>query len=163
MDGLKAASLLLWLAAMLLVGYVLGQLPLAGMLDKVGKLSAGQGLAWVGVNLLIILLAVQRWQTLTQALNLSVKFNDLLVIRQAGQTVSFITPGPQFGGEPLQIFYLYQKCRLPIHSALMALGLDRFFELWINFGVLLLAVLMLMLSPAAAVGHWQNMLPLLAL
>jgi len=162
MNRSKAAPLLLWLAAASLVGYVLSQLPLAGMLHSVGQLSSEQVLVWLVVNLAIILLAAQRWQTLTRALGLPVGFGDLLAIRQAGQTVSFITPGPQFGGEPLQIFYLYRRCALPMHSALLALGLDRFYELWINFGVLLLAVLLLMMSPAAA-GHWQNMLPLLVL
>lgn len=163
MNWLKTVPVLLWLAALTLVGWVLSQLPLTSMLQAVASLSPAQGLAWVAVNLAIILLATQRWKTLTQVLNLSVGFTDLLRVRQAGQAVSFITPGPQFGGEPLQIFCLYQRCQLPIHSALLALGLDRFYELWINFGVLLLAVVLLMASPAAAIGHWLQVLPLLVL
>jgi hypothetical protein len=89
-------------------------------------------------------------------------FRELLMIRQAGQTVSFITPGPQFGGEPLQVFWLWKR-KLPIHSALLAVGLDRFFELWINFGMLVLGLLLLLATPASEVVSWQKISLVLAL
>lgn len=163
MAWLKVLPFLLWLAALLLMGWVLSQLPLLSILESVSRLSSMQWLAWMGLNLGITGMATQRWKTLVSLLNLSVSFGDLLAIRQAGQTVSFLTPGPQFGGEPLQVFWLYKRCKLSMHSALLALGLDRFYELWINFGVLLLAVLLLMASPAAGLGHWRNILLILTL
>ena len=163
MSWLKALPFLLWLTALLLVGWVLSQLPLQSILETIGTLSPLQWWVWVGLNLGIIGLATQRWKTLVRLLDLRVSFGTLLVIRQAGQAVSFLTPGPQLGGEPLQVFWLYTRCKLPLHSALLALGLDRFYELWINFGVLELAVLLLMASPAAEAGRWQNILLILIL
>jgi uncharacterized protein (TIRG00374 family) len=163
MSWIKTVPVLLWLAALILVGWVLGQLPLAAIAQSISTLSALQWLAWIGLNLGIILLATQRWRVLSDMLKLPVKFGELLMIRQAGQAVSFITPGPQFGGEPLQIFWLWKRSQLPIHSALLALGLDRFYELWINFGMLSLGVLLLLASPASDVADWQEILLILAL
>jgi len=155
--------LLLWLAALILVGWILSQLPLAAIAQSISTLTFGQWAAWIGLNLGIIFLATQRWRVLSDMLALPVGFGDLLMIRQAGQAVSFITPGPQFGGEPLQIFWLYKRRQLPIHSALLALGLDRFYELWVNFSVLLLGVALLLASPVSGLIHWQKISPLLAI
>ncbi len=140
--------LLLWLLALSLAGWTLTQLPLDSIAQTMKALTWPQWLAWSSVNVLIILLGTERWHVLTRLLGLPVKFLPLLLIRQAGQTVSFITPGPQFGGEPLQIYWLYKRCGIAIHSAVLALGMDRFFELWINFSVLLLGVALLLFSPA---------------
>ena len=117
---------------------------------------------------MIILVLGLRWQLLNIALGAPIRLLKLLAIRQAGQAVSFITPGPQFGGEPLQVYWLY-KYGLPLRKALLALGLDRFFELWVNFSVLLLAVLLLLTGIGdnsgddnTTIGDWQTALvPLL--
>lgn len=162
MSRLKSLPLLLWLAALLLAGWVLGRLPFARIVDSINTLSAGQWLGWIALNLGIISLSTQRWQLLTNMLKLPINFGELLLIRQAGQAVSFITPGPQFGGEPLQIYWLHRGRQAPLHRSLLALGLDRFYELWINFSVLLLAMLLLA-SPAGHVGDWRYILSILAI
>jgi len=160
MSWLKSIPVLLWSAALILVGWILYQLPLTTITQSLRTLSIGQWLAWIYINLAIIGLATLRWSTLIKGLALSVKFNELLMIRQAGQAISFITPGPQFGGEPLQIYWLWKRNHWPIHSALLAVGVDRFYELWINFGVLLLSLILLMTtsitSPTAPI-NWQVM------
>ncbi len=162
MNGSKHLPVLLWLTAFILVGVILSQLPLASILVSIGRLSLPQWLAWIGINLAIISLATQRWQILIRLLNIRLGFVELLMIRQAGQAISFITPGPQFGGEPWQIFWLYQRGQMPIHRALLAVGLDRFYELWINFAVLLLAVLLLLTSAKAPIDNGQNILLVLS-
>lgn len=136
-------ALLLWLVALGLGAWTLAQLPLAEISHSIAALSTSQWIFWLALNTFIIVLLSLRWQLLTQALDAPVRLIKLLLIRQAGQTVSFITPGPQFGGEPLQIYWLYNY-GLPLRKALLSLGLDRFFELWVNFSVLLLAVLLLL-------------------
>lgn len=154
---------LLWLAALILLGAILSQLPLTTIIQSLSSLSTQQWIGWLIINLGIIVIACLRWQLICKLLKIPVSLFTLLLIRQAGQAVSFITPGPQFGGEPLQIYWLYQHCKLAIHSALVALGLDRFFELWINFSVLLVAVLLLMSSDSAGAHDWLHLLILLAL
>ena len=159
-------TFLLWLCALALAAWTLAQLPLADITTSITSLSAAQWLVWIGLNCIIILLLSLRWQILLQALAAPINFFRLLIIRQAGQAVSFITPGPQFGGEPLQIYWLYRD-GLPLRKALLSLGLDRFFELWINFSILLFAVLILLSGAGGssahnAIGNWQSaLLPLL--
>ncbi len=160
MSWLKSIPVLLWSAALILVGCILYQLPLTTITQSLSTLTITQWLAWISINLAIIALATQRWLTLIKGLGLSVKFNELLMIRQAGQAISFITPGPQFGGEPLQIYWLWKRNHWPIHSALLAVGIDRFYELWINFGVLLLNLILLMttsITGQATTINWQVM------
>lgn len=156
MSRLKAIPVLLWLTALILVGWVLSQLPFATIVESISTLSLTQWLAWIGINIGIILLATQRWRVLIGILAVRVSFTELLMMRQAGQAVSFITPGPQFGGEPLQVYWLWKRNQLPIHRALLAVGLDRFYELWINFGVLLLSGLLLIASTETVDVNWQK-------
>jgi len=151
----KLIQIVTWLAAILLAVSILTQLPLASLFESTARLSPVQWLLWIGINLLTILVLVLRWQVLTRALGLVMGMVPLYLVRQAGQLVSFITPGPQFGGEPLQVYWLWKNYRLPGHAALLAVGLDRFFELWINFAVLLFAVLLLLLTVAIDTNTWQ--------
>lgn len=146
---------LIWLLALGLATWVLSLLPVEALLEAIANLSASQWLLWAGLNLLIIALLVGRWLVMTRVMNLSVNFGQLLRIRQAGQLVSFVTPGPQFGGEPLQVYWLWKHYRTPGHAAFLAVGLDRFYELWINFAVLLLAVLALAGSATSTLADWR--------
>lgn len=139
--------LLLWLIALSLVSWTLSQMPLADIGHTLGNLNGSQWLAWALVNCLVIIVATARWRLLSRMLGNPVGFIKLLLIKQAGQTVSFITPGPQFGGEPLQIYWLYKRTGMTIHSAVLSLGIDRFYELWINFLMLMLGVSLLLLAP----------------
>ena len=83
-------------------------------------------------------------------LGLGISLLQILGVRQAGALISFVTPGPQFGGEPLQVLWLWRRYRVPGPTALLAVGLDRFFELFVNFSVLLVAVLLLLGSGATS-------------
>ncbi len=163
MSSYKWIIATLWLLALVLAGWILWQLPLSEITQLLATLSIWQWLVWTALNILVILLATQRWLVLAHALKLEVTFTQLLLTRQAGQTISFITPGPQFGGEPLQIYWLYKRFGVAIHSAALAVALDRFFELWINFSVLLLGVGFLLLSPSMNMADWQNILQILLL
>lgn len=152
---IEPVRLITWLTAVLLVITIATQLPLSSLLSTLRTLSVQQWLIWLSINLINILLLVVRWRVLFHSLGLKVGFTSLLLVRQAGQLISFVTPGPQFGGEPIQIYWLWNNYRLPGHSALLVVGLDRFFELWINFAVLLLAVIILLLTTATDRSTWQ--------
>lgn len=142
----KVFTYLLWSLALALTGWTLSQLPLGSIAQRISALNASQWLLWFAVNALLLSLGTQRWHGLIRMLNAKLTFANLLCIRQAGQAVSFITPGPQFGGEPLQILWL---CRagVPLEKALLSLGLDRFYELAINFSVLIIGLLLLVILP----------------
>ncbi|MET0356803.1 MAG: lysylphosphatidylglycerol synthase transmembrane domain-containing protein, partial [Cellvibrio sp.] len=134
---------LLWSLAIFLVGWTLVHLPLASITQSISMLGWQQWCAWFGINAFIVGLGNQRWHNFISVLKTKISFTDLLYIRQAGQAVSFITPGPQFGGEPLQLYWLCKK-GLPFEKAVLSIGLDRFYEVCINFIVLIICVLILL-------------------
>jgi glycosyltransferase 2 family protein len=152
---------LLWLLAIILAGWTLAQLPLGEIISSLQGLDSVECVLWVALNIFIILALNQRWWLLGKAVHATVDFFELLLIRQAGQSISFITPGPQFGGEPLQIFWLWRRAQVPLHKGLLSLGLDRFFEFIINFFILILGVSLLLMTPASATANWENILALL--
>ena len=138
-----------------LAAWILSQLPLEAALQSVAELGLEQWLLWICVNLLVIVLLVARWLALTRAMGSAVSFAQLLRVRQAGQLISFVTPGPQFGGEPLQVYWLWKRYKLPGHSAFLSVGVDRFFELWINFAVLLMVVSKLAITVSTDLVDWS--------
>lgn len=144
-----------WLAALGLATWILSRLPFTDVMQTVTKLQLSQWMAWITLNLFVIALLVGRWLVLTRAMALPCRFLQLLRVRQAGQVISFVTPGPQFGGEPLQVYWLWRRYCVPPHAAFLAVGLDRFYELWINFAVLLLAVLSLLTTRSVTFVDWH--------
>ncbi|MEP4545368.1 MAG: lysylphosphatidylglycerol synthase transmembrane domain-containing protein [Saccharospirillum sp.] len=137
-------TLVLWLLALALAGWTLRQLPLSSIVAQLGQLAWHNWLLWTLVNGAILFMAVKRWQLLGQALQAPLSLGSLFRMRQAGSAVSFLTPGPHFGGEPLQVFWLHRVFAQPLHRAVAMLGLDRFVETSTNIAVLLAGVLMLL-------------------
>ena len=135
--------------------WIVSRLPADALMQAITQLRPAQWLIWIAINVAVIVLLAGRWQLLSNAMGLSVKLGQLLRIRQAGQLISFVTPGPQFGGEPLQVYWLWKRYRVPGHAALLSVGLDRFYELWVNFAILLLAVLALFTTSAIDFADWQ--------
>ncbi|MEQ8409400.1 MAG: lysylphosphatidylglycerol synthase transmembrane domain-containing protein [Gammaproteobacteria bacterium] len=146
---------LTWPLAAGLALWIVSRLPADALMQAITQLRSAQWLIWIAINVAVIVLLAGRWQLLSNAMGLSVKLGQLLRIRQAGQLISFVTPGPQFGGEPLQVYWLWKRYGVPGHSALLSVGLDRFYELWINFAILLLAVLALLTTSAIDFVDWQ--------
>jgi len=156
-------TLLLWLAALALAAWTLRQLPLADIGSSLRGLSPLQWALWLTLNGVVMALSTARWQGFARMLGDRLALWPLLLNRMAGQTVSFLTPGPQFGGEPLQIYWLCRQHGVAVHRAVLALSLDRFFELWVNFAVLLGGVSLLLLTRLVPAQDWRNTLLLLGL
>jgi glycosyltransferase 2 family protein len=161
MSNYKTIRLAAWIIALTLAIWLLRDLPFKDILDSVSNLSMLQWIYWATLNLLIIFVFVWRWMALTKGLDLNLNFLKLLCLRQAGQSVSFITPGPQFGGEPLQIYLLWKKFQISPGDSFLAIALDRFFELWVNFAVLLLGILFLAFS-GSGLANWISVALIIA-
>lgn len=153
--SIKLIPLVIWVFALLLATWVLNRLPLDTVSCSVAGLNLSQWLIWIILNILTIIFLTWRWHVLSKAIKFPINFFQLLRIRQAGQLISFVTPGPQFGGEPLQIYWLWRKHSMPAYAAILSVGLDRFFELWINFTILLAIVLILLSSDSYPIVNWQ--------
>lgn len=146
--------LLLWLLALGLVAWTLRQLPLSEIVSQLALLALPDWLFWFLINAVILYLAVKRWQLLGQALQASLPLASLFRLRQAGSIVSFLTPGPHFGGEPLQLYWLHRHYGTAMHRAVATLGLDRFVETGTNLAVLLAGLLMLLATTLLPVQEW---------
>lgn len=158
MNRYRIITSMLWLCALILVGWTLMQMPLNAILDTVVALSPSQWLLFMALNTSVLLALTQRWRGLLNIRREQVSLMEVFLIRQAGQCISFITPGPQFGGEPFQLYWAWKRCSVPLHHGFLALALDRVMELWINFAVLLMAACYLFLHATDGIGGvpWLN-------
>lgn len=153
---LKILGIVLWISALALVASVLRHLPFDAIITAVASLTAINWAIWIGANAAVILLLTCRWQVLVHLLRAQVALLTLLQIRQGGQAATFLMPGPHIGGEPLQLYWLCTRCRLPLPTAILALGLDRLFELGLNALVFAGSVMLLLLTPALRIPDWQQ-------
>ena len=157
----RMISVLLWVLALILAVWTLQQLPLHEFAAQLASLHTSDWIRWSLLNMLILYLAVKRWQIIGHAVSARLSLLRLFRLRQAGSAVSFLTPGPHFGGEPLQLFWLHKRYGLPLHTAGAMLGLDRAMETAINLLVLLLALLVLMSTALLPQGDWLQIMALL--
>ncbi|PCJ43716.1 MAG: TIGR00374 family protein [SAR86 cluster bacterium] len=158
----KVIRILTWLIALALAAWLIRDLPFDTIFKTISHLTSAQWFYWLSINLVIILIFVWRWLVLTLGLELKLHFFNLLLLRQAGQSISFITPGPQFGGEPLQIFLLWKRYLISPSNSVLAVTADRIFELWTNFSVLLFGIIILFFTQAE-LADWLSIALLIGL
>lgn len=127
-----------WLTLLLLAmlagcfAYALAGIDLMEVVAVLGRLSAGQILLLAGLNGLIVLALNWRWWWLLKMLGYRSAFGRLTLDRLSAFAVSYLTPGAHFGGEPLQVLTL-QRCHgVPAPVAILSVGLDRAFEMFLN-------------------------------
>ncbi len=152
-----------WIFALTLLAWTLIQLPVESIKFWITGLDLFQWGIWGLLNIVIIAIYVLRWHVINIGLDFIPSFLKLFFIRQAGQSISYITPGPQFGGEPLQIYWLWNEDTDNGYKAFISVALDRFFELWVNFSVLIVGITVLILFSNTAVTIWYYPLIVIAL
>ncbi len=93
--------------------------------------------AWLmAANLVVLVTLTSRWWLFLYGLGYLVPFSALLRYRVAAFAVSYFTPGPHFGGEPLQVYLLNQRHGVPVATAIASVTLDKVLEMTVNFAVL---------------------------
>lgn len=132
----------LWLPPGLLLVYLaLRGVPLGEVVQVLAGLTPAQILALMAVNLLILGCFTLRWWLIISAQGYPVHFRQVFLYRLAAFGVNYFTPGPQFGGEPLQVALLNRRHAMPLPTAAAAVTLDRLVELSLNFGFLAFGIL----------------------
>ncbi len=129
----RSWKVLAWVIALVLVGYVFVITPFSDIARVLGKLSIIQIALLACLNLGIIFVFGLRWWWLLRTQGFRIPYLAIVRYRLAAFGVSYFTPGPQFGGEPLQIYYLRKNHQLPTADALASLSLDKLLELIANF------------------------------
>ena len=127
---LISLSLLLW--------WALRNAPLTDIWMALGGLRFWQILLLLGINAVVIGMMTARWWLIVRAENSRVPFLPLVWNRLAVFGLSYFTPGPQVGGEPLQVIYLERRYGFTYARATSTVIMDKLVEFLVNF--LLLSV-----------------------
>jgi uncharacterized membrane protein YbhN (UPF0104 family) len=161
----------LWLFGLGLFAWVLRTVSLGEVWLVLRQLRLWE-IGLLGIANLAVLLAITtRWWLLLGGLGYRLPLWRLLEYRLAVFGLSYFTPGPHVGGEPLQVL-LVERDGVPRPSALAAVTLDKVIEFTINFAILLLGLALILRwqlfdqtlgRQAFAVGAVLVMLPVLYL
>jgi uncharacterized protein (TIRG00374 family) len=92
----------------------------------------------------LVLLALNgRWWVILAAQGHRLPYLTLTGYRLAAFGLSYFTPGPHFGGEPLQVLLVERNQAVPRAAAVAAMTLDKSLELLVNFLFLVAGVLVI--------------------
>ena len=144
--------IVVWVVILGLLFLALRQIPLAQIWDLLSQVKAEQIVGLMAVNVGIIFLMALRWRMILKAMGSTVSLRTLVAYRLAGFGVSYFTPGPQFGGEPLQVHLLHDKQFVPLATAVSSVFLDRLVDQLANFTFLVLGAFTILLSGVTGSG-----------
>ena len=130
----------LWLALPVALAFALRGVNLAEIGATLSRLGAGQIALLAVVNLGAIATFSGRWWVILAADGYRIPYGMLTLYRLAAFSISYFTPGTQFGGEPLQVHLLGRRHAIPTSTAAASVVLDRALELVVNFGFLALGM-----------------------
>lgn len=129
--GLRTFAIYLTLG--LLLWWALRNVPMIEIWESIKQLRGWQILLLLLINAVVITLMAARWWIIVHADNRSMPFLPLVGYRLSAFGVSYFTPGPQVGGEPLQIIYLQKNYGLTYARATAAVIMDKLLEFLVNF------------------------------
>ena len=154
---------LAWVLLPLLLGWAIKDVPFQDVLQSLARLQAWQMAALLGLNGIVLALITSRWWLILRSAGYRLPFRTLLAYRLVGFALSYFTPGPQVGGEALQVLLLTRSQQVPPAAAVSSVLLDKLLELLSNFAFLVLGLLVI--AAAGLPGEWVPgwALPLAAL
>jgi len=151
-----------------LLYWALRNAPLAALLNALRQLHIWQIALLLGIDALVIVLISTRWWLIARADSPSLPLSRLIGYRLSVFAVSYFTPGPQVGGEPLQIIYLRRYHGLSFARAASSVLIDKLLEITGNFlliGIGLVALLragLVTMGTVISTAGWVVMAALLA-
>lgn len=131
--GRALRLVLLYLILVALLTFAVRNAPLADIWNALRQLRLWQiGILFV-LNAVIVAAITLRWWAIVRADNPAVPFLPLIGYRLSAFGLSYFTPGPQFGGEPLQVYALHRNHGLTSVRATAAVIMDKLLETLANF------------------------------
>lgn len=125
--------------ALVLLYFSIRDISLAEVWTILHRVDLLQVLGYLGLNGLIALILANRWWIVLRGLGVHLSYLQVAEFRLIGATVSLLTPGPQFGGEPLQVHLLTRR-QVALPRAIASVTLERTLELAGNFAFLLAGI-----------------------
>lgn len=117
----------------LLLFFALRNAPLVEIWGSIAQLKLSQIALLFVLNAAVIAAMTARWWVIVRAENPEVPFLPLIRYRLAVFGLSYFTPGPQVGGEPLQVLYLQRNHGISFARATSAVIMDKLLEFLANF------------------------------
>lgn len=121
--------------------------------DEVLNLLAGIGsfaiVSLLFVNLFMFPVMTARWWLLLKTFGTPLSLLQLSIYRNAANSISYITPGPHFGGEPFLVYLLHQRHQISASSAATSVIIDRILELIASIMILTICLLYLLRADSA--------------
>ncbi len=139
--GSASLKAIIWLLVIFLFWWAWRDISLTALSAVFQQLTLPSFLFLLTLNAAILLLFSSRWWLIVRALGHRIPYLTLARYRLASFGVSYFTPGPQFGGEPLQVYLLKTRHNVPTETALASVSLDKILELLANFTFLALGIL----------------------
>lgn len=133
------AAALVLLSVSFLYWVFLRTIPLSRVMDALTQWTLADLLNLAAVNLLVLGAMTIRWGWILDGLGIRIPFRRLVCYRTAANAVSTATPGPQFGGEPLQVYLLSRYHGVVVVKAAASVAMDRLIELAASFCLLMVA------------------------
>lgn len=127
-----------WLLLIALLGWAGTKVSWTATFQALSRFPVGVLAALAALNAAILWLFALRWWWLLRVAGYPIRWGRLTAYRLAAFSVSYFTPGSQFGGEPLQVWALWKQEGVPTADAIASVGLDKLLELVGNFAFLLL-------------------------
>lgn len=138
--------ILIWALVPLAVWWSLKDLSFSTIAENFRQVGLQAIFILIALNVFIFILFSLRWWLILRAQGLNVSLFSVIGYRLAGFGVTYFTPGPQFGGEPLQVYLLKEREGMKISPAAASVTIDKLLELLANFSFLLIGVTVLVLS-----------------
>lgn len=140
---------LFWLAlAVLLLWLTLRAVDLGEVWARLSHLQPAQIALLLVVNAAVLATFSARWWLLLAAQGYRINYLLLMAYRLATFAVSYFTPGPHFGGEPLQVYLITARHQAPVAVSVAAVVIDKVLEMAANFTFLTLAVIFVVRAQA---------------
>jgi uncharacterized protein (TIRG00374 family) len=136
----KLFRILLWLLIPFVLWWTLKDISMAEIVDNFRGIGLSAIIALIVLNIIIFALLSLRWWLILRAQGYRRSFLALISYRLAGFGVTYFTPGPQFGGEPLQVYLLNQREGMKTSTAAASVAVDKLLELLANFTFLLVGI-----------------------
>jgi uncharacterized protein (TIRG00374 family) len=159
-------TLLLSLALIALLYFALRNAPFIEIWNTLQHLQLSQIGILLLINAIVIMAMAARWWVIVRAENPSIPFWPLVKYRLAVFGLSYFTPGPQVGGEPLQVFYLQKNHGITFARATSAVIMDKLLEFLANFiliGVGLTAAIRVGMLSANGTQALGSLIPMAAI
>ncbi|HAJ36164.1 MAG TPA: hypothetical protein DCL15_10765 [Chloroflexi bacterium] len=140
---------LFWLAlAVLLLWLTLRAVDLGEVWARLAHLQPAQIALLLIVNVAVLATFSARWWLLLAAQGYRINYLLLMAYRLATFAVSYFTPGPHFGGEPLQVYLITSRHKAPVAVSVAAVVIDKVLEMAANFTFLTLGVIFVVRAQA---------------